>query len=54
MLLIDTGAFYGWGEAIFNPFQWVLILARNLFAGGFGCKTIMLKGLQNNRHLARS
>ena len=29
-------------------------LARNLFAGGFGCKTIVLKGLQNNRHLARS
>ena len=29
-------------------------LARNLFAGGFGCKTIVLKGLQNNRRLARS
>jgi len=20
---LQTGAFYGWGEAIFNPFQWV-------------------------------
>ena len=43
------------GEAIFNPFQWVFDTSLHyLFAGGFGCKTIVLKGLQNNRHLARS
>jgi len=28
-------------------------LTRNVFAGGFGYKTIVLKGLQNNRRLAR-
>ena len=30
------------------------LLARNLFTGGFGYKTIVLKGLRNNRRLARS
>ena len=42
------------GMQFLTHFNGFLILARNLFAGGFGCKTILLKGLQNNRRLARS
>ena len=42
------------GRQFLTHFNGFLILARNLFAGGFGCKTIVLKGLQNNCRLARS
>jgi len=42
------------GMRFSTHFNGFFILARNLFAGGFGCKTIALKGLQNNRCIARS
>ena len=42
------------GRPFSTHFNGFLILARNLFAGGLGCKTIVLKGLQNNRRLACS
>ena len=42
------------GMQFSTHFNGFFILARNLFAGGFGCKTIALKGLQNNRCIARS
>ena len=48
------GAFYGWGEAIFNPFQWVFDTSPQFIRGRVRMQTIVLKGLQNDRRLARS
>ena len=42
------------GMQFVTHFNGFLIVARNLFAGGCGCKTIVLKSLQNDRRLARS
>lgn len=42
------------GEAIFNPFQWVFDTSPQFIRGRVRMQTIVLKGLQNDRRLARS
>ena len=52
--IVLKGAFYGWGDAIFNPFQWVFDTSPQFIRGRVRMQTIVLKGLQNDRRLARS